>query len=45
MLTARRDFKLKKKQINQSNYAALLRKLQEIFTDNQITVLKNNKRV
>lgn len=45
LLTVRHDLKLKKKQKNQSNYAALLSKLQEIFTDDQIAVLKNNKRV
>jgi len=45
MLIARRDLKALKLKKKQNDTAALLSKIREIFTDDQIAVLKNNKRV
>jgi len=45
MLIARRDLKALKLKKKQNDNAALLSKIREIFNDDQIAVLKNNRRV
>ncbi|XP_011874574.1 PREDICTED: THAP domain-containing protein 2-like [Vollenhovia emeryi] len=45
VLITRRDFKALKLKKQQNINSALLSKLQEIFTNDQITALKNNRRV